>query len=110
LNGRHRGSFRRPYVETLDSDPALTERFQADVRGLPDLERAAAFDVLMALPKRIGEPHLHAGVGVRKLHASGIWEARCGLGLRLVFTMASDLITFVRIGSHDDVKRYLKSL
>ena len=89
---------------------ALTERFQSDIRGLTDLERAAAFDVLIALPKAMGQPHLHAGVGVRKLHPSGIWEARCGLGLRLVFTLAKDLATFVRIGSHDEVKRYLKSL
>ena len=89
---------------------ALTERFQSDVRGLTDPERAAAFDVLLALPKALGQPHLHAGVGVRKLHPSGIWEARCGLGLRLVFSFAKDVLTFVRIGSHEDVKRYLKSI
>jgi mRNA-degrading endonuclease RelE of RelBE toxin-antitoxin system len=65
---------------------ALTERFQKDVRGLDPEQRNAAFEAILGLPRALGEPHLHAGLGLRKLHASGIFEARVGLGLRLVFT------------------------
>jgi mRNA-degrading endonuclease YafQ of YafQ-DinJ toxin-antitoxin module len=89
---------------------SLAERFQSDVRALTDTQRTAAFDTLLALPRALGEPHRHAGLGLRKLHASGIWEARVGLGLRLVFTRHRDTLTLVRIGTHDDVKRYLKAL
>jgi mRNA-degrading endonuclease YafQ of YafQ-DinJ toxin-antitoxin module len=89
---------------------ALTERFQAAVAGVAAAERSVAFEILLALPKAIGQPHRHAGLGIRKLHASGIWEARVGLRLRLVFTFADDALTLCRLGSHDEIRRYLKSL
>ena len=89
---------------------ALTERFQSDVAGLATAERSAVFETLLALPKAIGQAHRHAGLGLRKLHASGIWEARVGLGCRMVFTLAGDMLTLVRVGTHDEIRRYLKSL
>lgn len=89
---------------------ALAERFQRDVRALTTTQRGAVFEVLLSLPRAIGDPHLHAGIGIRKLHRSGIWEARMGLGLRLVFALEPDLLTLVRVGSHDEIRRYLKSL
>ena len=89
---------------------ALTERFQTDVAGLGAAERAAVFETLLALPKAMEQAHRHAGLGVRKLHASGIWEARVGLGYRMVFTLADDMLTLVRVGTHDEIRRYLKSL
>jgi len=57
---------------------ALTERFQRDVRGLDDAQRAMVFNVVLALPAAIGDVHRHQGLGIRKLHRSGIWEARVG--------------------------------
>lgn len=88
----------------------LTERFQRDVRDLDARQRAAVFEVMLASPRVLGEPHTHAGLGLRKLHRSGIWEARVGLGLRLVFALEPDLLTLVRVGTHDDVRRYLRDL
>jgi mRNA-degrading endonuclease YafQ of YafQ-DinJ toxin-antitoxin module len=58
----------------------------------------------------MGDPHTHAGLGLRKLHRSGIWEARVGLGLRLVFGLQPDLLALARVGSHEDVRRFLKEL
>lgn len=89
---------------------ALTERFQRDVRALTIAQRDTVFEVLLCLPRAIGDPHLHAGIGIRKLHRSGIWEARLGLGLRLVFGLEPGLLTLVRVGSHDEIRRYLKGL
>jgi mRNA-degrading endonuclease YafQ of YafQ-DinJ toxin-antitoxin module len=89
---------------------ALTERFQRAVGGLEQDRRAAVFDALLALPRALGEPHAHAGLGIRKLHASGIWEARVGLDLGLVFALQPDLLTLVHVGSHDEVRRFLRSL
>lgn len=89
---------------------ALAERFQKDVRDLPPDRRAAIFDALLSLPRAVGETHLHSGLGIRKLHRSGIWEARVGLGLRLVFTIEHDLFTLVRVGTHDEILRYLREL
>ena len=89
---------------------ALSERFQSDVAGLEDDARAAVFDAILALPRAMGEPHRHAGLGLRRIHASGIWEARIGLGLRIVFTFAEHTLTLVRVGTHEDVRRFLRSL
>jgi mRNA-degrading endonuclease YafQ of YafQ-DinJ toxin-antitoxin module len=88
----------------------LTERFQRDVRALSSDGRAAVFEALLGLPGAIGDVHRHAGLGLRKLHRSGIWEARVGLGLRVVFTVERQTCTFVRAGTHDEIRRYLQSL
>ncbi len=89
---------------------ALTERLQRDARALAPEQRDALLDVILALPAGLADVHRHAGLGVRKLHASGIWEARVGLGVRVVFTRAEDTLTLVRAGTHDDIRRFLKTL
>lgn len=89
---------------------ALTSRFQRDVTRLEADRRTAVFEAILSLPKAMGEPHLHAGLGIRKLHRSGIWEARVGLGLRLVFTLEPRTLTLVRVGTHSEVQRYLREL
>ena len=58
----------------------------------------------------MGEPHRHAGLGIRKLHRSGIFEARVGLGLRLVFALQPELLALARVGSHEEVRRFLREL
>jgi mRNA-degrading endonuclease YafQ of YafQ-DinJ toxin-antitoxin module len=89
---------------------ALAARFQSDVRALSAEERRAVFEVILAVPRAMGQPHFHAGLGMRKLHASGIWEARVGLKIRVVFTMAGDTVTFVRAGTHEAIRQYLRNL
>ncbi len=89
---------------------ALTERSERAVRDLDARQRAALFEVMLSLPRALGDPHAHAGLGVRKLHASGIWEARLGLGLRVVFALEPDLLSLVYVGSHEDVRRLLREI
>ncbi len=89
---------------------ALAEGFQRDVRALSEAHRLAVFDALLGLPRAVGDPHVHAGLGIRKLHVSGIGEARVGLGLRLVFALEDDLLTLVRVGSHDEIRRFLRQV
>jgi mRNA-degrading endonuclease YafQ of YafQ-DinJ toxin-antitoxin module len=89
---------------------ALAEAFQRDVRALPEAHRLAVFDAMLALPRALGDPHTHPGLGIRKLHASGIWEARVGLGLRMVFALVGDLLTLVRVGRHDEIRRFLRQV
>lgn len=88
----------------------LTDRFQRDVRALPQDRKSAVFQAVLSLPRAIGEPHLHAGLGIRKLHHSGIWEARVGLGLRLVFMIQRKLLSLLRVGTHEEIRRYLREL
>ncbi len=88
----------------------LTERFRRDVRALDADGRAAVFEALLNLPAAMGDLHRHAGLGLRKLHHSGVWEARVGLGLRILFTVEQKAYTFVRAATHDEIRRYLRSL
>jgi mRNA-degrading endonuclease YafQ of YafQ-DinJ toxin-antitoxin module len=89
---------------------ALAEGFLRDVRTLSDAQRLALFEAMLALPRAVGDPRVHAGLGIRKLHASGIWEARVGLGLRVVYMLETNLLTLVRVGRHEEVRRYLRQL
>lgn len=89
---------------------ALGERFQRDVRALGREQRALVLETILSLPGALGEPHRHAGLGMRKLHPSGIWEARIGLELRVVFSLEPGFLTLVRAGSHDEIRRFLREL
>ncbi len=67
-------------------------------------------DVLAALkelPAAFGRPHAHAGIGLRQLRR-GIFEARIGLQLRVIFEREDDLLIVTAIGTHDDIRRYLR--
>ena len=88
----------------------LLERFQRDLRDLRDEEKAKCVDLLLSLPRSVGTPHLHSGMGIRKLHRSGIYEARLGLDLRVIFALRPDEVVLVTAGTHDHVQRYLKTL
>ncbi|MBI4705848.1 MAG: hypothetical protein HY744_32550, partial [Deltaproteobacteria bacterium] len=80
-----------------------------DVSALREEQRAHVFEVMLGLPAALGEPHRHAGIGLRKVHPSGIWEARVGLGLRLVLAVEPGLATLVRAGSHEEIRCFLRS-
>ncbi|MEW6008880.1 MAG: hypothetical protein AB1629_04520 [Candidatus Omnitrophota bacterium] len=49
------------------------------------------------------------GLGLKHLRRD-FWEIRTGLKIRILFKFSSDLIEFIIVGTHDDIKRYLKSL
>lgn len=89
---------------------SLTKSFLKDLEPLKKEERAALFEVMIKLPKAVQNPLAHDGAGLRKIHHSGIFEARIGLSLRLVFAYGRDEMTLHRVGNHDDIRRYLKSL
>jgi mRNA-degrading endonuclease RelE of RelBE toxin-antitoxin system len=89
---------------------ALAERFQRDVRALPKEHYTAILEAVLSLPSVIGEPHRHSGLGIRKLHRSGIWEARVGLGIRIAFAIEAGLLVVLRVGTHEDIQRYLREI
>lgn len=88
----------------------LTEQFQRDVAALEQSEQTQLFSVMLKLPIAIKTPQSHSGLGLRKIHSSGVYEARIGLGLRIVFGFESNRLVLHRVGSHDDIRRYLNSL
>lgn len=88
----------------------LTAAFEADYDALSAPQQEATEQALEQLPAAFGQPHRHGGIGIRKLHASGIYEARIGLALRIVFIREAKQLILHRIGTHDMVRRYLRML
>ena len=55
-------------------------------------------------------PH---GLRIKRLCTSGpekIFEARASQSIRIVWAERGDMVSFVLVGSHDEIKRYLRSL
>lgn len=75
-------------------------------RLAPD-EQVAVLAVLRGLPTAFGRPHAHAGLGLRQLRR-GVYEARVGLRLRVLFERDGDLLVIKMLGNHDDIRRYLR--
>lgn len=53
------------------------------------------------------------GLGIKQLYARGaekILEARVSYSIRIVLAERADAVSFVLVGTHDEVKRYLRSL
>ncbi len=46
------------------------------------------------------------GLGLKKLKRS-YWEVRVDLKLRILFRLKKDLLIFVLIGNHDEIRKYL---
>jgi hypothetical protein len=47
------------------------------------------------------------GLGLRKLQGR-FWEVRAGLDTRVLFKLEGDLVTFVLVGNHDEMRRFLR--
>jgi mRNA-degrading endonuclease RelE of RelBE toxin-antitoxin system len=89
---------------------SLLERFRQQCRAADRPDQAAILKLLLELQTALATPHQHRGLGLRKLHSSGIWEVRVGRSLRALFRLADDEAIFVFLGTHDEVKKFLKSL
>jgi hypothetical protein len=87
----------------LSIDAAVLKR----LKGLPRSERAECLLALCDLVEGFGRPHVHAGLGIRKL-GEKLFECRAGLSLRFLFQdRATDLFVSF-LGNHDEVKALLR--
>jgi len=92
----------------LSIDPVVLRRLQ----NLPKNERAECLLALCELPETFGRPHVHSGLGIRKL-GDKIFECRGNVALRFIFQdrpsdPPSDLFVSF-LGSHDEVKALLQT-
>ncbi|HEY8993976.1 MAG TPA: hypothetical protein VIM71_04900 [Lacunisphaera sp.] len=81
-----------------------TPRF---LKSIPAARRAEILAAMKAGGEAYGQPHLHAGVGLRRIKP--FMECRCGLDLRLVFQREKDALVFHLCGTHDEVGAFLKN-
>jgi hypothetical protein len=90
-------------IKPLSIDPAVLRRMRELTKG----ERAEGLQALCDLDEGFGRPHIHSGLGIRKL-GNKLFECRANLALRFVFQdRPSDLFVSF-LGNHDEVKALLK--
>ena len=49
------------------------------------------------------------GLGLKHLRGN-FWEIRADIKDRIIFTLDGDVVAFVIVGSHDEIKRFLKNV
>ena len=83
--------------------PAVFER----LAGLPAGERSECWDALLQLTESFGRPHIHSGIGIRKL-GDFLFECRGNRDLRFLFLNLSDCIEVRFLGNHDQVRKEIR--
>ena len=88
-------------------------RILADASYLRSLKKYSATEIndikaaVVQLPDIFGKPHIHAGLGIRKI-GKQILELRSGLKVRVLFVRDSRDFVLLFAGDHDQVARWLK--
>lgn len=88
----------------LSIAPSVLKR----LRDLPKEGRVECLLALCELTAAFGRPHVHSGLGVRKL-GSHLFECRGNLDLRFLFQDRPDELFVSFLGSHDEVRALLRS-
>jgi mRNA-degrading endonuclease YafQ of YafQ-DinJ toxin-antitoxin module len=81
-----------------------TPRF---LKSIPAARRAEVLAAMQAAGAAYGQPHLHAGVGLRRIRP--FMECHFGRELRLIFQREKDALVFHVCGTHDEVAAFLKN-
>jgi hypothetical protein len=85
----------------------LTPELTAAIRALPKRQRQQIGEVITAVRDGFGVPHLHSGLGIRRLRDT-LFECRVGLKLRLLFDAEPGVISFTDLATHDEVRKIIK--
>ena len=83
-------------------------RLQKRAKGLSAAEREQISESLRALADGFGRPHLHSGLGIRRLRKD-LFECRAGLRWRIVFFAEKGLLTAYDVMTHDELQAWLRS-
>jgi len=81
--------------------------FDRALRKLAAEQQADVDAALAKLPSVWGRPHLHSGLGIRRI--GPFFECRAGLKLRILFLPGKDSVTALAIGTHDGLVAFLKN-
>lgn len=87
----------------------FSARFKAQSRALPAARQALVAHAVAALGDAFGKPHLHSGLGIRRLKRD-YFEFRADRDTRMVFKLEGSTASVMLVGNHDDVQRFIKNL
>ena len=86
----------------------LHPRFQKRAAKLSAADRQHISASLAALRDGFGLPHLHSGLGIRRLRRD-LFECRAGLYWRIIFLAEKGILTAYDVMTHDQVRVWLRS-
>lgn len=87
----------------------LSAAFERSLKGLEESRRIRVKKAIQLTVAFFETGSLPSGLGIKPLR-SKIWEVRAGLEDRILFRKESNLVEFLLVGSHDEIKRFLKRL
>ena len=85
-----------------------TAGFQKLYEALPTVRQNRVDQTMLKLELAIESGSISAGLGLKRLKHD-FWEIRAGIFDRVVFQRRGGLIEFSTVGTHDDVRRFLKN-
>jgi len=85
--------------------PSFTRLF----KKLERVKREQVLAAVEALKIVLEAAQKPEGLGLKRL-SKNLWEIRSSLKDRILFAFKKDTITFVLVGSHDDIVKYLKNI
>ncbi len=88
----------------MSIDPQVLRR----LRDLPKTERTECLLAPCELPEGFGWPHVHSGLGIRKL-GDKIFECRGNAALCFIFQDRPSELFVSFLGNHDEVRALLQT-
>lgn len=86
-----------------------TSRFDRSVKRLDSAQRRRINAAIEQLVAGFETGQLPIGLGLTRLRPN-LWECRAGLSDRIVFSRTADIVEFLLVGNHDEIRRFLKDL
>jgi hypothetical protein len=80
----------------------------ARLATLPASDRDECWDALLQLAETFGRPHVHSGIGIRKM-SRYLFECRGNRALRFLFLDLDECLDVRFLGNHDEVRRELRT-
>jgi len=75
---------------------------------LPKAARDECWDALLQLAETFGRPHIHGGIGIRKLGRL-LFECRGNRDLRFLFLNLEDCLEVRFLGNHEGIRMEIRS-
>jgi len=89
-------------------------RFEKNLRRVSSQDRVRTAEALGQIIRYFETHQAPEGLGLKKLFSrvglGAVFEARVSLALRILFTVYEEVVTFLTVGDHDEVRRFIRSL
>jgi hypothetical protein len=88
-------------------------RFEKAFRRLASSDQQRTLEAVEQVERFFATRQAPEGLGLKKLFVveslGAVCEARVTLAIRVLFSVQPDLLTFLMVGDHDEVRRFIKS-